>query len=78
MAMVSALTLLMTAGAVSINSGIAGFANSGVLTVVALFPLAAGVTHTGEWEKNCSIHTSHRLFTNHFQSRSFVVCLTIL
>ena len=47
MAMVSALTLLMTAGTVSINNGIAGFSNSGVLTVVALFPLAAGVTHTG-------------------------------
>ena len=47
MAMVSALTLLMTAGAVSINNGIAGFANAGVLTVVALFPLAQGVTLTG-------------------------------
>lgn len=47
MAMVSALTLLMTAGTVTINNGLAGFSNKGVLTVVALFPLAAGVTHTG-------------------------------
>ena len=47
MAMVSALTLCMTAGSVSITNGLAGFANAGVLTVVALFPLAAGVTHTG-------------------------------
>ena len=47
MVMVSALTLLMASNIISIQEGIAGFANEGLLTVLVLFVVAAGISHTG-------------------------------
>jgi hypothetical protein len=47
MVMIVALTLFMTSGIVSIKEGLAGFSNEGVLTVMALFVVAAGISKTG-------------------------------
>jgi len=47
MVMVSALTLLMAAEIITIEEGIQGFANEGLLTVLILFVVAAGIGHTG-------------------------------
>jgi len=47
MVMISALTLSMAANIISIEEGLAGFANEGLLTVIALFVVAAGINHTG-------------------------------
>lgn len=47
MVMVSALTLLMAAQIISVQEGMAGFANEGLLTVLVLFVVAAGISHTG-------------------------------
>ena len=47
MVMVSALTLLMASEIISIKEGLAGFANEGLLTVLVLFVVAAGISHTG-------------------------------
>ena len=47
MVMVSALALCMASGIISIEEGLAGFANEGLLTVIALFVVAAGINHTG-------------------------------
>ncbi len=47
MVMVSALTLLMASEIISIEEGVAGFANEGLLTVLVLFVVAAGISHTG-------------------------------
>ena len=46
-AMVVALTALITANAVTIPNALAGFGNTGVITVLSLFPLAQGITLTG-------------------------------
>mmetsp|Transcript_27097 Transcript_27097/g.40742 ORF Transcript_27097/g.40742 Transcript_27097/m.40742 type:complete len:1257 (+) Transcript_27097:197-3967(+) len=45
--MVGALTLLLAPGIISIQEGLAGFANEGLLTVLVLFVVAAGISHTG-------------------------------
>jgi di/tricarboxylate transporter len=47
MIMVGTLTLFMVSGIVTINEGVAGFSNEGILTVMCLFIVAAGVGHTG-------------------------------
>ena len=47
MVMLTALTLCMAAQIVSVEEGIAGFANEGLLTVIVLFVVAAGISHTG-------------------------------
>ena len=48
MVMLTALTLCMAAQIVSVEEGIAGFANEGLLTVIVLFVVAAGISHTGD------------------------------
>ena len=45
--MVGALTILMAAGVVSVEEGLAGFSNEGLLTVATLFVVAAGISATG-------------------------------
>ncbi len=47
MVMVAALTMLMASNIISVQEGIAGFANEGLLTVLVLFVVAAGISHTG-------------------------------
>lgn len=47
MVMVSALALLMASKIISVQEGLAGFANEGLLTVLVLFVVAAGISHTG-------------------------------
>ncbi len=47
MVMVSALTLLMASKIISVQEGLAGFANEGLLSVLVLFVVAAGISHTG-------------------------------
>ena len=47
MIMVGTLTLFMVSGIISVPEGLAGFSNEGILTVMALFVVAAGVGHTG-------------------------------
>jgi hypothetical protein len=43
-------TIYMITGIVSIRDGASGFSNSGVLTVLALYVVAEGVSQTGgEW-----------------------------
>jgi len=46
-AMVSALTLLIVIGAIDAKTAIAGFADSAVLMIAALFVVATGLTETG-------------------------------
>ena len=45
--MIAALTVLMAAGIVSVEEGLAGFSNEGLLTVATLFVVAAGISATG-------------------------------
>ena len=45
--MLSALTLCMAANIVTIAEGVSGFSNEGVLTVLVLFVVAAGIQLTG-------------------------------
>ena len=45
--MIGALATLMAAGVVSVEEGLAGFANEGLLTVAVLFVVAAGISATG-------------------------------
>jgi hypothetical protein len=47
MVMITALTLFMASGIVTIKEGLEGFSNEGVLTVMALFPVAEGISKTG-------------------------------
>lgn len=47
MVMMVALTLLMASKIISIKEGLDGFANEGLLTVLVLFVVAAGISHTG-------------------------------
>ena len=45
--MVTALTLVTVAGLVTVEEAVAGFANQGVLTVMVMYVVASGITHTG-------------------------------
>eukprot|EP00815_Leptocylindrus_aporus_P010771 CAMPEP_0116064282 /NCGR_PEP_ID=MMETSP0322-20121206/8999_1 /TAXON_ID=163516 /ORGANISM="Leptocylindrus danicus var. apora, Strain B651" /LENGTH=1125 /DNA_ID=CAMNT_0003550225 /DNA_START=115 /DNA_END=3489 /DNA_ORIENTATION=- len=45
--MLMALTLCMASGIITIEEGLEGFSNEGLLTVLALFVVAAGIGHTG-------------------------------
>ena len=45
--MLGGLTLLLTAGVLTPEAALAGFANESVVTVAALFVVAAGVRETG-------------------------------
>jgi len=47
MVMVSTLTLFMVSGIISVEEGLAGFSNEGILTVIVLIVVAGGVGHTG-------------------------------
>ena len=47
MVMMLALTLLMASKIITVQEGLAGFANEGLLTVLVLFVVAAGISHTG-------------------------------
>ncbi len=47
MVMMVALTLLMASNIISVQEGLAGFANEGLLTVLVLFVVAAGISRTG-------------------------------
>jgi di/tricarboxylate transporter len=46
MVMLVALTMFMVSGIISIEEGLEGFSNEGVLTVMALFAVAAGISKT--------------------------------
>lgn len=54
MVMISALTMCMASNIISIDEGLAGFSNEGLLTVLALFVVAAGINNTGglDWYMN--------------------------
>ena len=45
--MMAALTLYMIAGVITVQEGIAGFSNEGILTVIVLFVVAEGISKTG-------------------------------
>ena len=45
--MISALTLCLASGIISMEERTAGFSNEGLLTVLAMFVVAAGINHTG-------------------------------
>ena len=45
--MIGAVAVMMAAGVVSVEEGLAGFANEGLLTVAVLFVVAAGISATG-------------------------------
>jgi len=45
--MLAALTACMCANIITIDEGMSGFSNEGVLTVVVLFVVAAGIQLTG-------------------------------
>ena len=45
--MIGALGVLMASGVISVEEGLAGFANEGLLTVAVLFVVAAGISATG-------------------------------
>ncbi|KAL3795556.1 hypothetical protein HJC23_009269 [Cyclotella cryptica] len=47
MVMLAALTLCMAANIITVSEGISGFSNEGVLTVLVLFVVAAGIQVTG-------------------------------
>ena len=47
MVMMVSLTLCMAPGIISIEEGLVGFSNEGLLTVLVLFVVAAGIGHTG-------------------------------
>ena len=47
MAMLAALTLCMAANIITVSEGVSGFSNEGVLTVLVLFVVAAGIQVTG-------------------------------
>lgn len=47
MIMMVALTLLMASKIITIQEGLEGFSNEGLLTVLVLFVVAAGISHTG-------------------------------
>lgn len=45
--MLAALTACMASNVISIEEGLSGFSNEGVLTVLVLFVVAAGIQLTG-------------------------------
>ena len=45
--MTGALTLLLASSIISVPEALAGFANEGLLTVLVLFVVAVGISHTG-------------------------------
>lgn len=47
MVMMTSLTLCMASGIISVEEGLEGFSNEGLLTVLVLFVVAAGIGHTG-------------------------------
>ena len=47
MVMLAALTMCMVANIISVTEGVSGFSNEGVLTVLVLFVVAAGLQVTG-------------------------------
>jgi len=47
MVMMTSLTLCMASGIITIEEGLVGFSNEGLLTVLVLFVVAAGIGHTG-------------------------------
>ena len=47
MVMMTSLTLCMASGIISVEEGLVGFSNEGLLTVLVLFVVAAGIGHTG-------------------------------
>jgi di/tricarboxylate transporter len=47
LSMVLALTLCTCGGLISVDEAIAGFSNEGLLTVMSLYVVASGVSHTG-------------------------------
>ena len=47
MVMMAALVVLSASGIISADQALAGFSNSGLITVVAMFVVAAGIHHSG-------------------------------
>jgi len=47
LSMVFALTLCICGGLISVEEAVAGFSNEGLLTVMSLYVVASGVSHTG-------------------------------
>ena len=45
--MLSVLIVLSATGIISADEALAGFSNSGLITVVAMFVVAAGIHHSG-------------------------------
>jgi Na+/H+ antiporter NhaD/arsenite permease-like protein len=45
--MILALTLCLVSGVISMEEGMAGFSNEGLLTVLAIVVVTAGINHTG-------------------------------
>ncbi len=71
-AMIGALTMLMVAGVVDIDSAISGFGHPAVLMIAALFVVAAGLTETG-----ATTMLSRRLLGRPATLRSALVRLTV-
>ncbi|WP_288373551.1 SLC13 family permease, partial [uncultured Marinobacter sp.] len=47
MVMMAALVVLSASGIISADQALAGFSNSGLITVAAMFVVAAGIHHSG-------------------------------
>ena len=47
LAMMAALALCMLGQVITVTEGVAGFSNQGLLTVLVLFVVASGISHTG-------------------------------
>ncbi|EJK77635.1 hypothetical protein THAOC_00520 [Thalassiosira oceanica] len=70
--MLSALTLCMAANIVTIPEGVSGFSNEGVLTVLVLFVVAAGIQLTGGLDWYMSKLLGHPVNTQAAQLRLMI------
>lgn len=70
--MLSALTLCMAANIVTIPQGVSGFSNEGVLTVLVLFVVAAGIQLTGGLDWYMSKLLGHPVNTQAAQLRLMI------
>ena len=48
LSMATALTMCTLGGLISVDEAVAGFSNEGLLTVMALYVVASGISHTGK------------------------------
>src|SRR5690554_7166145 len=74
-AMMAALTLLSATGILTSAEALAGFSNSGLITVAAMFVVAAGLHSSGGIDILVNRSEEH---TSELQSRPHLVCRLLL